>query len=165
MVLIGEVEPIVSDPRDEFADADIISSGDDNDLTLRGFELTARIVRSRRAKIIAIPVLAAALAAGAVLTTDSRPASEPAPPSQQITITNSAVGGAGVVGHDGWVGAAGCRRGRGCPRGLAWRGRGCPSSWLGVEDLADALDDGVLAAPREVDPAVGALPDVVALDH
>jgi hypothetical protein len=34
----------------------------------------------------------------------------------------------------------------------------------GVEDLADAFDDGPLTAPREVDPPIGALPDVVALD-
>jgi hypothetical protein len=34
----------------------------------------------------------------------------------------------------------------------------------GVEDLADAFDDGPLIAPREVDPPIGALPDVVALD-
>ena len=105
----------MSDPRDEFADADVISSGDD--FTLRGFELTARIVRSRRARIIAIPVLAAGLATAAVLVTDSHPAGEPPAPGQQIAITNTAVGGAGVVGYGGWTGSAGCRRGRACPRG------------------------------------------------
>ncbi len=106
----------MSDPRDEFADADIISSGDDG-FTRPGFELTARIIRSRRAKIVAIPMLAAVVAATAVLVTDSHPATVPAAPGQQITITNTAVGGAGVVGHDGWVGTAGCRRGRACPKG------------------------------------------------
>src|SRR5690242_13346292 len=35
----------------------------------------------------------------------------------------------------------------------------------GVEDLAGSLDDGGLRAPREVDPAIGPLPDVLALDH
>src|SRR5271165_2405422 len=34
-----------------------------------------------------------------------------------------------------------------------------------VEDLAGAFDDGSLATPREVDPAIGALPDVIALDQ
>src|SRR5690242_18824433 len=39
------------------------------------------------------------------------------------------------------------------------------ASRSGVEDLAGALDDGGLRAPPEVDPAVGPLPDVLALDH
>src|SRR6266568_7274373 len=41
-------------------------------------------------------------------------------------------------------------------------GRGWAS---GVEDLAGPLDDRGFAAPREVDPPVGTLPYVVALDH
>lgn len=108
----------MSDPGDESADADIISSGEGFGVfRISRWPFLARIVRSRRARFVAIPVLAAALSGAAVLATDSHPASEPAAPGQQITITNTAVGGAGVVGHDGWVGAAGCRRGRACPKG------------------------------------------------
>jgi hypothetical protein len=115
MVFIGRKEPVVSDPRDESADADIISSGSEDfgAFASRWPELT-RIVRSRRARIIAVPVLAAALATAALLATDSHPASLPAQPGQQITILNTT---AGVAGPYGWVYPIGCRDGRGCPRG------------------------------------------------
>jgi hypothetical protein len=105
MVLVGEVEPAVSDPRDELADADVISSGGEG-LALLG--RLAGIIRSRRARIIAVPVLAATLTAAALLVPDSHPASSPAAPSQQVS---------GVVGANGWMGPTGCRRGRSCPRG------------------------------------------------
>jgi purine catabolism regulator len=39
------------------------------------------------------------------------------------------------------------------------------SSFSGVEDLADALDNRGLGAPREVDPAIGMFPDVIAPDQ
>ena len=109
------MEPVVSDPRDELADADIISGGGE-DFDARCPRL-AGIIRSRRARIIAIPVLAAALAGAVVTVTGSHPASEPVPPAQQVTITNTAVGATGVVGPDGWAGPAGCRRGSSCPKG------------------------------------------------
>lgn len=110
----------MSDPRDEFADADIISSGGEGfgAFGVSRWPVLTRIIRSRRARIIAAPVVAAALAGGGVLVAVSQPAGSPAMPAQQIVITNTAIGGAGVVGPDGWAGAAGCRRGRGCPRGL-----------------------------------------------
>lgn len=118
MVLIGEVELIVSDPGDESVDADIISSGEDfGAFRISRWPFVARIIRSRRARIVAVPVLAAMLATAAATATDSHQATEPAQPSQQVTITNTAVGGAGMVGYEGWIGAAGCRRGRACPRG------------------------------------------------
>ena len=113
------MEPAVSDPRDESPAADIISSGGEDFGTFavsRWPQLT-RIIRSRRARIIAVPVLAAALATAALLVTDTHPARGPAPSGQQITITNTAVGAAGVVGPHGWIGPAGCRPGRSCPRG------------------------------------------------
>jgi hypothetical protein len=119
MVLVGEVEPAVPDPDDELADADVISSGGEDFGTLaasRWPEL-ARFVRSRRARIIGLPVLVAAVAAGALLATDSQPPNSPGPPAQQIVITSTGVGGAGVAGPGGWVGPSGCRRGRSCPRG------------------------------------------------
>jgi len=113
MVLVGEVEPAVSDPHDELADADVISSGGEG---FGAFAASrgARLVRSRRARIIGVPVLAGAVATAALLATQS--ASNPGPPSQQIAITNTAVRPAGVVGPGGWIGATGCRRGRDCPR-------------------------------------------------
>jgi len=109
----------VSDSRDEFADTDIISSGGEGPgiFAASRWPGLARVVRSRRARIIAVPVVAAALAGAALLVADSQPASSPAVPGQQIVISNTAVAGAGVVGPDGWAGSAGCRRGRGCPRG------------------------------------------------
>jgi hypothetical protein len=119
MVLVGEVEPAVSDPDHELADADVISSGGEDFGTLaasRWPELT-RFVRSRRARIIGVPVLVAAVAAAALLATDSQPPNSPGPPAQQVVITSTGVGGAGVAGPGGWVGPSGCRRGRSCPRG------------------------------------------------
>jgi hypothetical protein len=105
MVLVGEAEPVVSDRDDELADADIISSGGEGSAVV---EHLARTIRSRRARIIAVPVLAAAVTAVALLVPGSHPASPPAAPSQQV---------AGVIGPQGWAGPAGCHRGRSCPRG------------------------------------------------
>lgn len=120
MVLVGEVEPAVSNPRDELADADIISGGGGDDFgafAASRWPKLVRLVRSRCARIIAVPVLAGAVATGALLVAASQPANRPGPPGQQIAMTSTAVRAAGVVGPDGWVGPAGCRRGRDCPRG------------------------------------------------
>jgi hypothetical protein len=120
MVLVSEVEPAVSDPRDELADADIISSGGEGYgwFTASRWPKPMRLVRSRRARIIGVPVLAGAVAAAALLATDSQPANSPGPPAQQTVITNTAVRPAGVIGPGGWwIGPGGCQRGRSCPRG------------------------------------------------
>jgi hypothetical protein len=121
MVRIGEVEPVVSDPREEFPGADIISSGgeDFGAFAASRWPQLASIIRSRRARIIAVPVLAGAVAAAALLVVNSPSASGPGPPppGQQITIANTGVRVGGVVGPYGWVGPAGCRRGRSCPEG------------------------------------------------
>jgi putative intracellular protease/amidase len=119
MVLVGEVEPAVSDLYDELADADVISigGGDFGTLAASRWPKVVRFVRSRRVRIIGVPVLAGAVAAGTLLATDSQPPNGPGPPAQQIVITSTAVGGAGVAGPGGWVGSSGCRRGRSCPRG------------------------------------------------
>jgi hypothetical protein len=117
MVLVSEVEPAVSDPRDEFADADVISSGGEDFLT-RAAARGVRLVRSRRARIISVPVLAGAVAAAALLATGSQPPSSPGPPAQQVVLNSTAVQPAGVIAPGGWwVGPGGCRRGRSCPRG------------------------------------------------
>ena len=59
MVLIGEVEPSVSEPRDKLADADIISSGGDEDFGA----FWTRAIRSRWTRLAAIPVLVGLVAA------------------------------------------------------------------------------------------------------
>ena len=119
MVLIGEVEPAVFDSPDELADVDVISGGGDGlgMFAASRWPKLARLVRSRRARIIAVPVLAGAVAGAALLVTDSHPANGSGPPIQQITIPNTAVQTGGVAGPDGLVWVTGCHRGRGCPRG------------------------------------------------
>ncbi len=120
MVLVSEVEPAVFDPRDELADADIISSGGERCgwFAASCWPKPMRLVRSRRSRIIGVPVLAGAVAAATLLATDSQPASSPGLPAQQIAITNTAVRPAGVTGPGGWwIGPSGCQRGRSCPRG------------------------------------------------
>src|SRR6516164_7147786 len=97
MVLVGEVEPAVSDPRDELADADVITSGGEDFAAFaasRWPELVrlARIIRSRRARIIAVAVLAGLVAAAAWLMPRSHPAARSVPVSQPAAITNSAAG-------------------------------------------------------------------------
>jgi DNA-directed RNA polymerase specialized sigma24 family protein len=172
MVLISEVEPAVSDPRDELADADVISSGGEDfgafaasrwpDLVRLAGELAgdrsaaadlaqaalartslawwrvsrtgnpddhvrrilirasarvrrrsagtegapgpvpsvrldqighrARRIRSRRARIAAVPVLAGVVAAAALLIPDSHPATRLVPPGQQAVVTNTTAG-------------------------------------------------------------------------
>jgi hypothetical protein len=47
---------------------------------------------------------------------------------------------------------------------LTWTGYRTAAG-SGVEDLIDTFDDGTLTSPREVDPPIGVLPDVIALDH
>jgi hypothetical protein len=81
MVLVGEVEPAVSDPRDELADADVITSGGED------FGAFAR-----RARIIAVPVLAGLVAAAAWLVPRSHPAARSVSVSQPAVITNSPAG-------------------------------------------------------------------------
>jgi hypothetical protein len=116
MVLVGEVEPALSDPYDELADADVISSGGEDFGTLAASR-GVRFVRSRRARIIGACVLAGAVSATALLVTASPPTSGLGPPGQQMVMTSTAVRAAGVAGPGGWVGPTGCRRARSCPRG------------------------------------------------
>jgi hypothetical protein len=172
MVLIGEVEPAMSDPLDELADADVISSGGEDfgafaasrwpELVRLARELTgdrsaatdlaeaalartslawwrvsrtgdpddyvrrvltrssagvrrrsggtggaveplppvrldqigqrARTIRSRRARIVAVPVLAGLVAAAALLIPGSHPATRHAFPAQQTGVTNTTAG-------------------------------------------------------------------------
>ena len=116
MVLIGEVEPAVSEPRDERADDDIISSGGDDDDKAFGV-FWARAARSRWARITAIVVLAGVVAAAALLIPRSRPAARLAPAGQHVAITNTATGpGSGAFA-------------RGTADGRAWQ--------LTAQDIAD----------------------------
>jgi hypothetical protein len=119
MVLMGEEEHAVSDPGDELADADVISSGEGfGAFAAARWPKLTRFVRSRQARIIAVPVLAGAVAAGALLATDSQPPNSPGPPAQQIVLTHTADPVSGVVMPGQWVSwSTGCRRGRDCPRG------------------------------------------------
>ena len=118
MVLIGEVEPSVSDPRDELADADIISSGGRDFSVLR-----ARVIRSRWSRAAAIPVLVGLVAAAALLVRSPHPATRPAAPGQQAAITNTTTGlGPGTFAGSGAF-AAGTADGR------QWQ--------LDVQDIAD----------------------------
>ena len=196
MVLVGEVEPAVSDPRDELADADVITSGGEDfgafaasrwpELVRRSYELAgdqsaatdlaqtalarthlawwrvsragdpdahvrrilnqsgrrsrrpagtrhefhtlppvrldqieqqARTIRSRRARIIAVPVLAGLVAATAWLVPRSHPAARSVRVGQPAAITNSTAGlGYGVFA-------------RGIADGQQWQ--------LTVQDIAD----------------------------
>ena len=196
MVLVGEVEPAVSDPRDELADADVITSGGEDfgafaasrwpELVRRSYELAgdqsaatdlaqtalarthlawwrvsragdpdahvrrilnqsgrrsrrpagtrhefhtlppvrldqieqqARTIRSRRARIIAVPVLAGLVAATAWLVPRSHPAARSVRVGQPAAITNSTAGlGYGVFA-------------RGTADGQQWQ--------LTVQDIAD----------------------------
>lgn len=178
MVLLGEVEPAVSEPRDELADVDVISSGGEDfgafaasrwpELIRQAYELTgdqaaaadlaqaalartslawwrvsrvgdpdeavrralvrgsgrvrgsgharrsptdtlgtferpppvrldqitqrARAIRSRRARMAAIPVLAGVVAAVALLIPRAHPAGRLTPPGQHVAITNTTTG-------------------------------------------------------------------------
>src|SRR5260370_7225220 len=113
MVLVGEVEPAVSEPRDELADADIISSGGDGDFGA----FWAGAIRSRWTRMAAIPVLAGAVAAAALAIPRAHPAARLTPPGQHVAITNTTTGlGSGAF-------AAGTAGGR------AWQ--------LTVQDIAD----------------------------
>jgi hypothetical protein len=112
MVLIGEVEPAVSEPRDELADADIVSSGGEKFDAFWG-----RVIGSRWTRIAAIPVLAGAVAAAVLAIPHAHPAARVTPPGQYVAITNTTTGlGSGAF-------AAGTADGR------AWQ--------LTVEDIAD----------------------------
>ncbi len=144
MVLISEVEPAVSDPRDELADADVISSGGEDfgafaasrwptwsgvsgggggrpggagGRPLRRLGHRARRIRSRRARIVAVPVLAGVVAAVALLIPDSHPATRLAPPGQQAVVTNTTAG----LGSGAFAG--------GTADGRQWQ--------LAVQDIAD----------------------------
>jgi hypothetical protein len=88
MVLIGEVEPAVSEPRDDRADADIISSGGDKDFGV----FWARAIRSRWARIAAILVLAGVVAAAALLVPRSHSTARLTPAGQHVAITNTTAG-------------------------------------------------------------------------
>jgi hypothetical protein len=130
MVLVGEVEPAVFDPRNEPADADIISSGGEDfgafaaPRWLEHVRLTSeRAARSRRARIIAVPVLAGLVAAAALLIPGSHHSTSTAPPGQAgqpLLITNSTVG-LGSLGSGVFAG--------GTVDGRAWQ--------LTAQDIAD----------------------------
>jgi hypothetical protein len=217
-VLVGELEPAVSDPRDELGDADVIGSGGEDfgtfaasrwpDLVRLACELTgdqsaaadlaqaalvktrlawwrvsrtgdpdeyvrramirasagaarpggtraapgpppvrldqighqARIIRSRRARILAIPVLAGLVAAAAVLVPRWHPVTRLAVLGQQAAVTNTSAGrGPGAL-------AGGTADGR------RWQ--------LTVQDIADpgfrclpgVSIDGTDADPLSADP-------------
>jgi hypothetical protein len=150
MVLVGEVEPFVSDPRDDLADADVISSGDEDfgpfgaprwlELLRLGSE---RAARSRLARIIAVLVLAGLVVAATVLIPRSHHATSAPAPRQPLLITNSAVGPGSL---ESGVFAAGTVDGR------AWQ--------LTVQDIADpgyrclpgVSIDGQDAEPLVADP-------------
>jgi hypothetical protein len=112
MVLVGEVEPTVSEPRDELADADIISSGGEKFDAFWG-----RAARSRWTRMAAIPVLVGLVAGAAVLIPRAHPAARITPPGQQVAITNTATG----LGSGAFAG--------GTADGRAWQ--------LTVQDIAD----------------------------
>jgi hypothetical protein len=122
---MGEVEPVMSKPEEDPAAGDVIGSGEGFGAfvasrwpgLVRLAHGLAGSIRSRRAVIIGVAGLVGAVAVAALLVPGSLPAPGPAPPGQQLVITNTQAGAAGVVGPDGWMGPAGCRRGRGCPRG------------------------------------------------
>ena len=90
MVLIGEVEPAVSEPRDDLADADVISSGGEHSGAFA--TAVARTMRSRRVRFAAIPVLAGLLTAAAVLIPASHPATRVAPSARLVVVTNGTAG-------------------------------------------------------------------------
>jgi Sigma-70 region 2 len=77
----------------------------------------ARIIRARRARILAIPVLAGLVAAAAVLVPRGHPATRVAVPAQQAAITNSTAG----LRPDAFAG--------GTAGGRRWQ--------LAVQDIAD----------------------------
>jgi hypothetical protein len=113
MVLIGEVEPAMSEPRDELANTDIISSGGDQDFAA----FWARAIRSRWTRLAAIPVLAGLVAAAVLLVPDPHRAARLTPLGQQAVITNTAAG----LGSGAFAG--------GTADGRAWQ--------LAVQDIAD----------------------------
>ena len=78
----------MSERRDELADADIITSGGDEDFGV----FWTRAIRSRRARMAAIPVLAGVVAAAALLVPRAHPAARLTPPGQHAAITNTARG-------------------------------------------------------------------------
>src|ERR1700683_2264554 len=89
MVLIGEVEPAMSEPRDECADADIITSGGgDKDFGV----FWARAIRSRWARIAAIPVLAGVVGLAALAIPRAHHAARLTLPAQHVAITNTTTG-------------------------------------------------------------------------
>jgi hypothetical protein len=142
MVLIGEVEPAVYDPRDELADADIISSGGEDfgaSVAARWPELArlARIIRSRRARVIAVAVLAAAVTAAVLLVPGSHRATGITAPGRQAVVTST------TAGLGGGVFAGGTADGR------QWQ--------LAVQDLADPgfrCVPGVSLDGNDADPLV-----------
>jgi hypothetical protein len=113
MVLIGEVEPAVPEPRDECADADIISSGGGEDFGVSW----ARAIGSRWTRMAAIPVLAGLVAAAVLLVPRADHAARLTPPGQRVAITNATTG----LGSGAFAG--------GTANGRAWQ--------LIVQDIAD----------------------------
>ena len=78
----------MSEPRDELADADIISSGGDQDFGA----FWTRAIRSRWTRLAAVPVLVGLVAAAVLLTPRSHHAVRLTPPGQQVAITNTTTG-------------------------------------------------------------------------
>jgi hypothetical protein len=123
MVLVGEVEPALSDPHDELADADVITSGgaDFGAFAASRWPQLARLagaIWSRRARIIAVFVLAGLVAATAWLVPRSHPAAaRSGPVGQPAVITNSTAG----LGFGAFA--------RGTADGQQWQ--------LTVQDIAD----------------------------
>jgi hypothetical protein len=81
----------VSEPRDELADADVISSGREDSGAFAA--AVTRRMRSRWAMAAAVPVLAGVVAAAVVLVPASRPAARSAAPrlapsARQVSVTN-----------------------------------------------------------------------------
>jgi hypothetical protein len=113
-VLVGEVEPVVSDPRDELADADVISSGGSERLGTFASRWP-KLVRPLR--WAAIPVLAGAVAVAALLVPGSHRITRAGLEGQPAVITNAAAGhGSGAFA-------------RGTAGGQQWQ--------LTVQDIAD----------------------------
>jgi hypothetical protein len=109
------VEPAVTDPRDELADADIITGGGEDFGVFGAF--LARAIRSRWAKVAAIPLLAGIVAAAALLLPHQHRAARLITPAQQAMITNTAAG----LGSGAFAG--------GTADGRQWQ--------LAVQDIAD----------------------------
>jgi hypothetical protein len=110
------VEPAVTDPRDDLADADIITSGGGEDFGVFG-AFWARAIHSRWASVAAIPLLAGIVAAAVLLVPHPHRAVRVATAGQPVTVTNTTAG----LGSGAFAG--------GTADGRQWQ--------LAVQDIAD----------------------------